>query len=779
MQARDTDSLTGLSEVLERILALLRNRVGHDFSEYKPTTIRRRIARRMNVHQIADPQQYLRLFQEHPHELDLLFKELLIGVTSFFRDPEAFEQLAQQALPQLLAGKTDTDVVRVWVPGCATGEEAYSLGILLQESLEQAGKHCKVQIFATDIDPQAIEIARRGVYPEGIAADISAERLARFFSKDDASYHIDKAIRDTVIFATHNLLSEPPFTKLDFLSCRNLLIYLEASLQKRLLPMFHYALTPGGFLFLGTSETISGFDQLFTTVVKRWKLFRRKDTVGMAPFLIDYAPRVAAQRSVEHRAGDRLRQDPMARQEMLIDRLLVARYAPPSVIVNERGDIIHIHGRTGAYLEPAPGQSRLNVLAMAREGLRFPLTGALRHAIGREDEVVLDQVRVKSNGGTTLVRVVVQQIVEPEALRSLLRVSFEPLVEVVSPPRSRARSRKDPVQESRETELERELQAARDELQKTREELETSYEEFQSTNEEMQSTNEELQSTNEELESANEELQSLNEELQTVNSELQTKVESLSEAHDDMANLLNSTDIATIFLDNRLHVKRFTSQAREVFHLIQSDTGRPLSDIVSALHYDRLVQDAQEVLQTLGAKDQEVQADTHTWYLMRMRPYRTARNVIDGVVITFVNITPLKQAEEARQRAETARRLAENIVVQVVREPLVIVDAELRVVSANQSFYRYFRIAPEETTQQPFYALSNGQWDIPELRQRLMEVVQRGETLEDFEVTPDLPHLRSHVMHLNARQIQQQPGEPTLVLLAIEDVTAGQRGGEK
>jgi two-component system CheB/CheR fusion protein len=417
------------------------------------------------------------------------------------------------------------------------------------------------------------------------------------------------------------------------------------------------------------------------------------------------------------------------------------------------------------------------VLAMAREGLRFPLTGALRQALGREDEVVLDHVRVKSNGETTLVRVVVQHIGAPEALRGFVRVSFEPLAELVAPPRPRTRGRKVTTQEDQERAYEHELLAARNELQKTREELETSYEEFQSTNEEMQSTNEELQSTNEELESAKEELQSLNEELQTVNTELQTKVESLSEAHDDMANLLNSTDIATIFLDNKLHVKRFTPQAREVFHLIQADIGRPLSDIVSALHYDRLVQDAQEILQTLAARDQEVQADTQTWYLMRMRPYRTARNVIDGVVITFINITPLKFAEEARQRAETARRLAEDIV-QSVREPLVILDAEMHIVLANQRFYQYFHVTPEEATQQSLFALGDGQWDIPALRQRLTEVVDNGAPFEGLEVARDFPRLGPRVIRFNASLIPQRPGEGALVLLAIEIVTTHQQAHE-
>jgi two-component system CheB/CheR fusion protein len=753
------DAIPLVPEVIERIFLLLRARVGHDFSGYKPNTLQRRISRRMNVHQITDPQQYLRFLQEHPHELELLFKEMLISVTSFFRDPEAFESLATTVLPLLLASKANQDTVRIWVPGCATGEEAYSLGMLFQEGLEHVGKHCKVQIFATDLDGQAIETARRGVYPEGIAVDVSGERLGRFFTKEDSRYRINKEIRDMVIFALHNLLSDPPFTKLDFLSCRNVLIYLDTALQKRLLPTFHYALQPGGVLFLGPSETISGFEELFTTIDNRWKLFRYQEATTGSPFPVSLASRVETRKSGEPRLAERTQQDPLVRQELLINRLLAARYAPPSIIINNRGDIIHFHGRTGTFLEPAPGQPRLNVLDMAREGLRLSLINGIRQAMGQGDEVILEPVRVQTNGGHTLVRVMVGQISEPELLRGLLRVSFEPMAEAAAT-RRRGRGRK---QTPQNYEGEQELRLLREELQRTREELDASYEEFQSTNEEMQSTNEEL-------ESAKEELQSLNEELQTVNAELQGKIDSLTETNDDMANLLNSTDIATIFLDSNLYVKRFTPQARDVFHLIPSDIGRPLSDIASALTYDRLVPEAQEILRTLGAKDQEVRTAAGDWYLMRIRPYRTARNVIDGVVLTFIDITRLKQAEEAQQVAEEARQYAENIV-QTVREPLVILDAELRVVSANQRFYHYFQVTPEETEHQYLYELGNRHWDVPALRQRLVDTLQHEEAFEDFEIICDVPHLGQRLLRLNARRIQQQSGQAGLILLAIEDAT--------
>jgi two-component system CheB/CheR fusion protein len=444
--------------------------------------------------------------------------------------------------------------------------------------------------------------------------------------------------------------------------------------------------------------------------------------------------------------------DLATRLEILIDKLLLARYAPPSVIINSRGDIVRIHGRTGAYLEPAPGQPRLNLLAMAREGLRLPLTGVIRQAASQQDEIILQPLQVKTNGDTSLVRLTVQQIFAPAALHGLLRVSFEPVAETAPPAplRPRPRGGKRTAGKNREAELEQELRTSQAELQRTQEELDTSYEEFQSTNEEMQSTNEELESTKEEL-------QSLNEELQTVNAELQSKVEMLSETNDDMDNLLNSTDIATIFLDNHLCVKRFTPKSNELFRLIQSDIGRPLSDLTSSLNYEHLMQDAEAVLRTLDSKDREVQTKTDTWYLMRMRPYRTARNVIDGVVVTFVDTTRLKQAEAARQAAEAAaRRYAENIV-QAIRQPLVILDAELQVVSANQSFYQLFSLTPETTTHQYLYDVGHGQWDLPELRHRLSNVLARDTAFEGVELTYEVPHLGRRLIRLNAHRMQQ-PG---------------------
>jgi two-component system CheB/CheR fusion protein len=748
------------SEVLQQLFILLRRHTGHDFSGYKATTIFRRLVRRLNVHQITEPQQYIQLIQQQPYELDLLFKELLIGVSSFFRDSEAFDALAREALPALLASKSAADDIRVWVPGCASGEEAYSLAILLHECQERTAKRCKVQIFATDLDTQAIEVARKGLYPKGIAVDLRPDRLARFFVEEDHGYRIAKEIREMVIFAPHDLISDPPFTKLDVLSCRNLLIYLDASLQKRLVSMFHYALRPHGLLFLGTSETISGFDDLFSAVDKHWKLYKRQEMTSPSASPEFPLTALEAYQRVDPPMPGMRRQEAATSLAVLVEKLLLERYAPPSVIINDRGDILHIYGRTGTYLEPAPGQPRLNILAMAREGLRLPLTTAIGRATMREDEVVQEGVQIKTNGHTVRVKVVVQKLVTPGTVQGLLRVSFEPMSDVAPPPQAVARGRV--------AELERELQQTREAGQKTVEELAAAQAEFKVTHEEMQSTNEELQSANEELETTREELQSLNEELQTVNAELHSKVDALSEAQDDMANLLDSIDIAAIFLDNDLRIKRFTTQATRVVSLIHTDVGRPMSDIATTLEYGSLMADAREVLQTLVAKEMEVQTTQGPWYLMRIRPYRTLRNVINGLVVTFVDVTRLKRAELLAQETRT---FAESII-QTVREPLMVLDADLRVVSANQAFYRVFHESPSNVEHQYLYDLGNGQWNIARLRARLEDIVAHHSEFQDFEVVHDFRHIGPKVMLLNARRLERASEMPELVLLAIEDVTA-------
>lgn len=626
---------------LQKILLLLRARSGHDFSKYKANTIRRRIERRMNVHQIKSPDQYVRFLQENPHELDLLFKELLISVTSFFRDPEAFEALNREAIPQLLKTRPDNYTIRGWSAGCATGEEAYSLAMLLREAIGSIRRPFEVQLFGTDLDHDAIEAARAGQYSDGIVVDLLPPRLEQYFLREDGGYRIRKDVREMVVFAVQNIIKDPPFTKLDVISCRNLLIYLNADMQKKLIPLFHYSLKPGGLLFLGPSESIGGFNDLFEPVDKKWKIFRRKESPLASRALIEF-PHEHLRFPPEHRDLSAPRPARETNVGTLVERVLLARYAPATVMVNDRGDIIFIHGRTGAFLEPSAGQPRWNIHEMAREGLHVELASAIRQSGSQSSEVVREGVKVRSNGGFIQVDLSVIRLVEPEAIRGFYLITFRQ--RAAQAERKRPDRGKRDV--SREEGLERELRCTKESLQTTIEELETSNEELKSANEELQSTNEELQSTNEELETSKEEMQSLNEELTTVNSELQSKVEELSRANDDMQNLLNSTEIATIFLDRSLNITRYTQQARRLVNLIQSDVGRPLADLVSTLDFSKLVPDCREVLRTLAFKQTEAQTEDGKWFLMRIMPYRTADNLIDGLVLTFVDINRVKNAEQ-------------------------------------------------------------------------------------------------------------------------------------
>ncbi len=669
-----------LAQPMQKIFILLRARTGNDFSSYKPNTIRRRIERRMNLHQIKGPAQYVRYLQENPHELDILFKELLISVTSFFRDPKAFDALTKAALPALLRARPDDHAFRLWVPGCATGEEVFSLAILMRERLEAANRPVDVQVFGTDLDAEAIEAARNGRFPEGISSDMSAQRLERHFTHDDSTYRIRKEVREMAVFAFQNVIKDPPFTKLDLISCRNLLIYLNVDLQHRLLPIFHYALKPGGLLFLGSSETIGGFGDLFEIVDKKWKIFRRKETLPGAHPLLEF-PAQRLTPNIESSLPVALRPPRESNIAGPVERLLLARFAPASVVVSERGDVIYIHGRTGLYLEPAAGHPQMNILEMAREGLQHELASALRQAIAQKTEVLREGVRVKANGDFAYVNVSVTKIHEPESVRGLLLVAFRPQQTPVKAGKAKGGAlskRGTPLVEG----LERELQSTKESLQTTIEELETSNEELKSTNEELQSTNEELQSTNEEMETSKEEMQSLNEELNTVNAEMQSKVEDLSHTNDDMQYLLNSTEVATLFLDDELNIKRYTEQVRKFVSLIPTDIGRPLADLVLGLAYKTLVEDCREVLRTLVFKLAEVQAKDGPWYLMRIMPYRTAQNVVDGVVITFVDISQVKAAERSLHRM--SKVFLDGL------DPMIIVDVAGRILELNAEAARTY-----------------------------------------------------------------------------------------
>lgn len=635
-----------VTSTLQKVLHLLKNRTGHDFSFYKKNTIYRRIDRRMSVHQLDTIAKYLHYLQLHPEELDLLFKELLIGVTNFFRDPEAFETLKKKTFPAVFKGKPKKSIIRVWAVGCSTGEEAYSLAILLKEYLiDSKQEHdYRIQIFATDIDKNSIEKARQGLYPANISADVSAERLQKFFLKEDSSYRVRKDIREMIVFAPQNVISDPPFTKLDILCCRNLLIYLTHEIQKKILPLFHYSLNPSGVLFLGSSETIGSLSELFSPIDNKWKIFGRKDLLHASKTAVELPVL-----PVMERKKPQPQKDKKASAEKIANiamEKMIDEFAPPTIFINDSGDILFVSGRTGKYLEPAVGEASMNAFTMAREGLRFELASAVRKAARSKLDVIVKGLKVRTNGSFQNINLIVKPFTRPENLQGILMVIFEDIMAKARVAHMALKGSSKAKDRTKFAEMENELKYTKEHLQTTVEEMETSQEELKSTNEELQSTNEELQSTNEELTTSKEELQSLNEELITVNAELQNKVEELSRTNNDMKNLLDSTEIATIFLDNHLNVKRFTAPAVNIVNLIAADVGRPISHIVSNMKYERLTEDVNEVMKSLVFKEIQVETKNGKWYLMRIKPYRTFENVIDGVVITFTDFSDFKKLEQ-------------------------------------------------------------------------------------------------------------------------------------
>ena len=701
-----TTAATPLSEnALKKIFVLLRTHTGHDFSQYKPNTIFRRIERRMAVHQIEGLDDYVKYLQKNPPEVQALFNDLLIGVTNFFRDPESFAVLEAQVIPRLFEDKPAGAPVRVWSTGCSTGEEAYSIAILLQERLETLKVNYKVQVFATDIDSRAIALARTGVYPASIADDISPERLARFFTAepDDSAYRIHKNIRDLLVFSEQDLITDPPFSKLNLISCRNLLIYLGPELQKKLISLFHYALVPGGMLFLGSSETAGEFGDLFAVLDRKSKLYRRKED-------FQGPQRAALNRFLPPQLEKDLTQPPLTDKAVqpfkislreLTEQTLLQQLTPVAALVNGYGDILYLHGRTGHYLEPAPGEAGINnILKMAREGLRRGLTTALHRAAARLETVRVLGLRVKTNGHFTLINLTVCPAGGPAAaLESpLFLVLLEKAPDAhavvtlnpVLPGQEISASNRPELDASVQiAELNEELQAKEEYLLAAKEELETSNEELKSSNEEMQSVNEELQSTNEELETSKEEMQSINEELSTVNAELQTKVGDLSRANNDMNNLLAGTGIGTVFVDHNLRILRFTPTAAHITNLILSDVGRPVAHVVSNLvGYSNLVADLQAVLKTLVPKEVEVQASDGKSYTLRILPYRTLDNVIEGAVITFVENTDIRRARETLQMANKLLRLA--VVVRDAHDAITVQELNGNITAWNPGAERLF-----------------------------------------------------------------------------------------
>ncbi|NMQ29358.1 PAS domain-containing protein [Candidatus Accumulibacter phosphatis] len=746
---------------IDAVLTVLHASTGHDFSHYKKGTIGRRIARRVLQHRLRSIDDYRAYVAAHPEEGRALFKDLLINVTRFFRDPEAFKVLKQEILPQLFADKPADYVFRIWVAGCASGEEAYSVAILVREFMSETQKAFKVQIYGTDLDEESIASARAGFYLPNIAADLTPAQLHTFFLHEDAGYRVRKEIREMLVFAVQNVIKDPPFSQLDLICCRNVMIYLEPELQNQLIRSLHYALRTNGVLFLSPAESIGMHAELFTAVNRKWKFYRAigASRPNSTMLLGDLSWQTANPGRATHQVAGKLAPVNLAE---LTRRALLQLFAPASVVTDAAGNIVFVHGDTDRFLRPAPGQATLSVVDMALDSLRAELRSALHRATEERTTTRGRQVVVKIDGELRNVRLSVHPLADADG-HQLLLVSFQEETPTAARDASTAPPDASSPEMRRIEELESELAHTWEALQSTIERQQVANEELMSSNEELQSTNEELQSTIEELETSKEELQSINEELVTVNGELQANTAHLTKTQNDLKNLLDNISGGIIFLDQQLCIQRFTSEAVDFYHLQAADVGRPLADIKSTIEARDLLIDAQAVLDSQLPGEQEVRTITGSYYQVRLKPYRTLDDDIDGVVMTFADITA---RIDANSRASAAQLFSESIV-DTVREPLLVLDGELQVIAASRAFYQRFQVAKEETIGRQLGDLANRQWDLPAFRELLLNILPRDEAVEDFPVEVDIHGSGRVQMMLNARRLA---GTQPLILLAMGEV---------
>jgi two-component system, chemotaxis family, CheB/CheR fusion protein len=760
----------GSKSVLQTLFSMLRESKDVDFTHYKQTTLQRRIKRRMVLNRIEKIEDYIRFVKESPSELDELYRDVLIHVTGFFRDPGAFEALRKAVFPHLL-GKPGSPPLRIWVPGCSTGEEAYSLAITLMEHIwseanDNSGGYAipPIQIFATDISEDALDRARAGVYLESALLDVSPARLKRFFLQLDGGYQINKAIRDMCIFARQNVVKDPPFSNLDLISCRNLLIYLGPDLQKRVIPALHYGLKPNGYLMLGGAESLGNFSDHFTLIEKKYRIYQKKQTSAR---LITYFTGVdhSLRRGGDQRAARPT--PPVLSVDKEVERVLVNRFVPASIVVNGEMEIVQFRGKTGAYLEPASGHPTFSLSKMAREGLLVDLRTALQKSKKDNVSVRKDRVPVQANGGSRLVNLEVIPISSHDSRERYFVVVFQdaPKEHTVQQDKPGSKlSRKDSGVAQQNERLQREVRQLREQLQSLIEDHETTSEEFKTANEEVLSANEELQSTNEELETAKEELQSSNEELTTLNEELQTRNTELSMTNNDLVNLLGNVNIPVVMVTNEIRIRRFTPPAQKLLNLLSGDIGRRLGEIRTNVKLDNLEQIARETIDSATVQEVEVQDSEGQWHLLRVRPYKTWDNRIDGAVISFQDIDSLKRVVESTKAYADA-------LIQNARESTLVLDDHLRVIIANPAFYNTFHVTPQETANRLVYELGNRQWDIPKLRELLNLITKDNARVDDFEVSHTFDHIGERTMLLNARRIEPQQGQ-FLIFLSIEDISA-------
>ncbi|MEW6303993.1 MAG: chemotaxis protein CheB [Verrucomicrobiota bacterium] len=763
-------------DALGKIFFLLRQSSGVDFSRYKHTTLKRRISRRMVLQRIERVEDYVTLLRSNPEELDALFHDLLINVTGFFRDRQVYATLKKKILPKISKGKNGQGEIRVWVPGCATGEEVYSVAICLMEEITRVGHNLKLQIFGTDLSEVAIAKARTGIFPPSIAKDVSADRLRRFFRRVNGGYQISRVIRDMCTFARQNICEDPPFSRLDLISCRNVLIYLGPDLQKKCMPVFHYALNPGGYLLLGTSETIGSAADLFNLVDKRHKIYVRKAT--LSPGNLEFTAKGVAAIKPELLRAERPRPVVGAPVDLqaVVDRILLLHYTPSGVIVDRQLRVQEFRGQTGRYLEHAPGSASLNLLQMVRPGLIVDLRTAIHKALKDQSPVRKEGVVLKMDNAAQVLNLHVVPFTAPAANEVWLLILFEEAGHAFEAGERKSvrkgrggRKGASAASEQEIVRLRTELDATKESLQAIIEEQEATNEELKSANEEIESSNEELQSTNEELETAKEELQSTNEELTTLNEELINRNTEMAQMNNDLSNLLSSINIPIIMVDNSLAVRRATPMAERLFNLIPTDIGRSLTDLKANLSINNLDQMIRGVIDSLSTREAKVQDHQGRWYSLRIRPYRTRDNKIDGAVITLVDVD---EEQRAIARLELAIQYNEAIL-ETVREPLLLLEGDLRVRKASRSFYAAFKATRKQVENLPLYELCNGAWNAPGLRRALEEILPRNKRIENFMFTHEIGGRGPRSWLLNARSLEH--GGERLILILMEDITDAPR----
>ncbi|HEX2489654.1 MAG TPA: CheR family methyltransferase, partial [Blastocatellia bacterium] len=702
--------------------------------------------------------------------MENLYQDILINVTSFFRNPETFEVLKEKIFPRIVEHRAPDEPVRIWVIGCSTGEEAYSVAMAFTEFAGEGPDHVPVQIFATDINQKGVEKARAGLYSKNIAEDVSPERLRRFFTEAEGGYRVSKPLRDMCVFARQNIIADPPFSRMDLISCRNMLIYLEPVLQKQVLPLLHYALKPAGVLWLGSSETTGAASDLFEPEDKKHRFYTKRPATGRPRFNYPASDhrweKSNGGRQLAARA-ERAATSGEAEAQREADRIILSRYAPASAIVSEEMNVLQLRGDVAPYLEQSPNRATRNLLKLARDGLLVALREAVNKARQDESPVRKENLRVKYDGATCDVNLEVIPLKHSTSQERYFLILFETAEAADQGGGRRAEDRRRKSEERRIKQLSQELAAARDYLQSVIEEYEATNEELQSASEEAQSSNEELQSINEELETSKEELESSNEELITLNEELNNRNAELGRLNSDLVNLIGSVQMPILMLDGQLRIRRFTPAAEKLLNLIPTDLGRPIGDLKLNLDCPDLERLIAEVIDTVSVKEVEIRNGAGRWHSLRVRPYKTLENKIDGAVVVLVDIDAIKKTE---REIVAARDYAEAIL-RTTRDPLVVLRADLTVDSANEAFYKTFKLKPAETEGRLIYELGSRQWDLPRLRQLLEEIIPRDSFFNDFEITRELPGIGARALVLNARRLDNPEGGPERILLGVEDVT--------